>query len=225
MIFSIEDDNSIRELICYTLKSQGYECMGFADGDNLVGNIKTHNPELILLDIMLPTSDGLDLLKTIKSRADIRDTAVIMVSAKDSEIDKVTCLDLGADDYIAKPFGMMELISRVKAVLRRTAKNSQVDKLCVNDITLTKSTHRVVAKGEEISLTLKEYELLQCLMENVGIVITRDSLIQRVWDMDSNIESRTLDVHMNTLRSKLKDEGNSITTVRGVGYILKTYEK
>ncbi len=220
MIFCVEDDSSIRELIVYTLKSTGFEAVGIGDGEELFSRLETTTPIMILLDIMLPGQDGLDILKRLKSTPATREIPVILVTAKGNEFDKVIGLDTGADDYIAKPFGMMEMVSRVKAVLRRTTKTTKEPEaiLSCNGITLDVKRHTVSYEGSEIILTFKEFELLRLLMQNMGIVMTRDHLLEKIWGYDFDGETRTVDVHIRTLRQKLGNGGNGISTVRGVGY-------
>ena len=216
MIYCVEDDSGIRELVVYTLKNTGFEVMGFDNGKDMLKNLADKKPELILLDIMLPGDDG--ILKNLKNNVSTKTIPVIMVSAKGTEYDKVIGLDLGADDYIAKPFGMMELISRIKAVLRRTATVKDADIYTCGNVILDCSAHRVSVKGEDIVLTLKEFELLHLLMRKAGTVLNRDVLLERIWGYDFDGETRTVDVHIRTLRSKLGDDGDIIETVRGVGY-------
>ena len=217
MIYCVEDDNGIRELVIYTLTASGFEARGFAKPEDFWAGMKTEKPELILLDIMLPGEDGISILKKLRSHLQTASIPVIMATAKGTEYDKVIGLDLGADDYLAKPFGMMEMVSRVKAVLRRTAPKSE-DTLSVGEIEIDKLRHRVSVNGNEVILTLKEYDLLMLLMENVGIVYTRDKLLERIWGLDFVGETRTVDVHIETLRTKLGEAGSYIETVRGVGY-------
>ncbi|MDD6266164.1 MAG: response regulator transcription factor [Clostridia bacterium] len=217
MIYCVEDDNGIRELVIYTLTASGFEARGFAKPEDFWAGMKTEKPELILLDIMLPGEDGISILKKLRSHLQTASIPVIMATAKGTEYDKVIGLDLGADDYLAKPFGMMEMVSRVKAVLRRTAPKSE-DTLSVGEIEIDKLRHRVSVNGNEVILTLKEYDLLMLLMENVGIVYTRDKLLERIWGLDFVGETRTVDVHIGTLRTKLGEAGSYIETVRGVGY-------
>ncbi len=218
MIFCVEDDSSIRELIVYTLKSTGFESVGVGDGDELFAKLQTTTPQLILLDIMLPGQDGLQILKKLKSAPSTKHVPVILVTAKGSEFDKVIGLDTGADDYIAKPFGMMEMVSRVKAVLRRSAPQEEKTLFHCGDIVLDVKRHTVHTANEEVLLTFKEFELLRILMQNSGIVLTRDHLLERIWGYDFDGETRTVDVHIRTLRQKLGVHGNLISTVRGVGY-------
>lgn len=221
MIYSVEDDVAIRELICYTLSNQGYESVGFEDGKSFYDAMENEIPQLILLDIMLPKEDGISILKNIKSNALTKDIAVIMLSAKDSEIDKVTSLDLGADDYISKPFGMMELLSRIKAVLRRKNGNIETKEIILNDIKIDVKNYKVYVLDEEVSLTLKEFNLLKYMLSNVNIVLTREQILEKLWGYDESVESRTLDSHVKSLRQKLGTRGEIIETVRGVGYVIR----
>lgn len=218
MIFCVEDDTSIRDLMQYTLNAAGFETQGFSCADELYDALRGDAPELILLDIMLPGENGLTILKKLRSQSRTCDIPIIMATAKGTEYDKVIGLDLGADDYLTKPFGMMELISRVKAVLRRTTPKKVQDVLQVGDLVLNRDTHTVLAGGSKVVLTLKEYELLATFMSNVGYVYTRDQLFQSVWGSDFAGETRTVDVHIGTLRTKLGSQGEHIQTVRGVGY-------
>ncbi len=219
MIFCVEDDSSIRELIVYTLKSTGLEALGLTDGEQLFSQLETQKPELILLDIMLPGQNGLEILKRLKAQDKTADIPVILVTAKGSEFDKVSGLDSGADDYIAKPFGMMEMVSRIKAVLRRsTKKEDSATTLHCGQIVLDIRRHLVLSANQETALTFKEFELLKLLLQNKGIVLSRDHLLERIWGYDFDGETRTVDVHIRTLRQKLGEPGNIIDTVRGVGY-------
>jgi len=218
VIYCVEDDAGIRELIVYTLKATGFEAYGFEESKGFFEAIGNKLPELILLDVMLPNEDGITILKKLKSSAALKDIPVIMVTAKGAEYDKVLALDTGADDYITKPFGMMEMVSRIKAVLRRSGPKAESDELRVGDISVNISRHTVKAGGKEIALTLKEFELLRYMMENEGIVLSRDKLLQRIWGYDYDGETRTVDVHVRMLRQKLGESGNLIQTVRGVGY-------
>lgn len=217
MIFCVEDDHGIRDLMLYALNAAGFEAKGFADGGSFFDALRSETPQLIMLDIMLPGEDGISILKHLRSNAATENIPVIMATAKGTEYDKVIGLDLGADDYLAKPFGMMEMVSRVKAVLRRaTPKSAKI--LQVGDLTLNTGEHTVAADGVRIQLTLKEYELLKMFMENPGRVFSREQLLQSIWDMDYIGETRTVDVHIGTLRTKLGACGEYIQTVRGVGY-------
>lgn len=218
MIFCVEDDSSIRELMVYALNTAGFEATGFADSADFWEALRQRQPELIMLDIMLPGEDGISILKTLRSQTQTADIPVIMATAKGTEYDKVMGLDLGADDYLAKPFGMMEMVSRVKAVLRR-AKPEQPSKcLCVGGLELNPETYIVCANGTRVQLSLKEYLLLRTFMEHIGRVFTRDHLLELVWGMDFAGETRTVDVHIASLRTKLGPCGCYIETVRGVGY-------
>lgn len=220
MIFCVEDDSNIRELVVYTLETTGFKARGFEDGREFLEALALETPELVLMDIMLPGDDGLELLKKLKASPKTREIPVIMVTAKGAEYDKVKGLDLGADDYVTKPFGMMELVSRIKAVLRRIRKDAQEpqDIIAVGEIEINTKKHEVTAAGEVVNLTLKEYELLKRLMKNPNIVMTRDCLLEDIWGYDFDGETRTVDVHVRTLRQKLGPCGEKIETVRGVGY-------
>ncbi|MCI5525098.1 MAG: response regulator transcription factor [Dorea sp.] len=220
MIFYVEDDSNIRELVVYTLETTGFQARGFEEGKSFLEALALETPDLILMDIMLPGEDGISLLKRLKNSSKTRDIPVIMVTAKGAEYDKVKGLDLGADDYVTKPFGMMELVSRIKAVLRRSgaAKKKAEDIIVSGNLEINTKKHEVRADGEVIGLTLKEYELLKRLMENPNIVMTRDSLLEEIWGYDFDGETRTVDVHIRTLRQKLGKCGERVETVRGVGY-------
>ncbi|MDE6852724.1 MAG: response regulator transcription factor [Lachnospiraceae bacterium] len=218
MIFCVEDDSSIRDLMLYTLSSAGFEAEGFSDGRGLFDGLCKQIPELIMLDIMLPGEDGIQILKKLRENSATADIPVIMASAKGTEYDKVIGLDLGADDYLAKPFGMMEMVSRVRAVLRRSASKKKDRILRAGELTMNTGGHIVEVSGERISLTHKEYELLLELVENTGMVFTREQLLQSIWGTDFLGETRTVDVHIGTLRMKLGAFGDNIKTVRGVGY-------
>ena len=220
MIFCVEDDSNIRELVVYTLESTGFKARGYEDGSSFLKALALETPELILLDIMLPGEDGMELLKKLKASPKTRDIPVIMVTAKGAEYDKVKGLDSGADDYVTKPFGMMELVSRIKAVLRRSSSLSarNEDTIVLGDIEINTKKHEVTAGGEVVNLTLKEYELLKRLMKNSNIVLTRDQFLEDIWGYDFDGETRTVDVHVRTLRQKLGKSGERIETVRGVGY-------
>ena len=220
MIFCVEDDNNIRELVVYTLETTGFKARGFEDGSRFLEALALDTPEIILLDIMLPGEDGISLLKQLKASVKTRDIPVIMMTAKGTEYDKVKGLDLGADDYVTKPFGMMELVSRVKAVLRRSRKSAvnEEDKIALGHIIMDVKKHEVSSDGKVVTLTLKEFELLKRMMKNPDIVLTRDQLLEDIWGYDFDGETRTVDVHVRTLRQKLGDAGEQIQTVRGVGY-------
>ncbi len=218
MIYCVEDDKSIRDLIVYALGSGGFEAHGMCDGKELFQALSKEIPDLILLDIMLPGEDGISILKRLRASGRTKSVPVIMLTAKSAEYDKVLGLDSGADDYITKPFGVMELIARVKAVLRRIGPKERNPQLTVGDVTINVDKHQVLANGKEITLTLKEFELLRYLMENVGLVLTRDKVLETVWGYEYEGETRTVDVHIRTLRQKLGEYGSMIETVRGVGY-------
>lgn len=219
MIFLLEDDDSIRKLIDYTLKTQGFDCSSFELPSKFWQGLSKTRPELILLDIMLPEEDGISILRKLRSNQDTSGIPVIMLTAKDTEFDVVTGLDAGADDYITKPFGMMALLSRIKAVLRRYEKNSSKESkiLSLGSLCVDINRHTVFYGERQIFLTVKEFDLLVLLLENRGNVLTREQLLDSIWKIDADIESRTVDVHIRTLRQKLNDE-NLIETVRGVGY-------
>lgn len=218
-VYLVEDDESIRELVLYALKNSGFQAAGFDCGEKLFAAMETSLPQLILLDIMLPGEDGLSILSRLRSASKTCRIPIIMLTAKSSEYDKVKGLDLGADDYITKPFGVMELISRINAVARRTYKpEEQGPVLTFGNVTVDISRHRVLCGDEPVHLTLKEFELLSCLLQNRGIVLTRDKIMELVWGFDFEGESRTVDIHINTLRKKLGESGAIIETVRGIGY-------
>ncbi len=219
MIYCVEDDDNIRELVVYTLESTGLEAKGFAEGRSFLEALAFDTPELVLLDIMLPGEDGMQILRRLKSSSKTKDIPVIMVTAKGTEYDKVIGLDSGADDYVTKPFGMMELVSRIKAVLRRTGRTkTDTSELEINGVKMDLKKHEVTAEGKTIVLTLKEFELLEKLMKNQNIVLTRDQLLTDIWGYDFDGETRTVDVHIRTLRQKLGEYGAMIETIRGVGY-------
>ena len=221
MIFCVEDDSSIRDLMLYTLNASGFEAAGFSDGTALFEALAQRKPQLIMLDIMLPGEDGISLLKRLRGNAATAGIPVIMATAKGTEYDKVKGLDLGADDYLTKPFGMMEMISRVKAVLRRCAPVEEPQLLRVGALSLNLAEHTVTADDRRVALTLKEYELLRLFMQHPGRVYSRDQLLAKVWEEDYIGETRTVDVHIGTLRTKLGACGDYIRTVRGVGYRLE----
>ncbi len=218
MIYIIEDDLNIREMEIYALKNSGYQVKAFPDSTEFYDACKIKKPSLVLLDIMLPNEDGLTILQKLRADEATRKVPVIMVTAKSTEIDKVKGLDLGADDYISKPFGVMEFVSRVKAILRRCADDTPVATIKYENITIDDSKHKVMVDGQECLLTYKEYELLKYFLSNVGIALTREKLIDKVWGYDFEGESRTVDMHIKTLRQKLGDAGAVIKTVRNVGY-------
>ncbi len=218
MIFCVEDDASIRDLMQYTLNAAGFETRGFARAEELHDALREDIPELILLDVMLPGESGLSVLKKLRAQSRSSAIPVIMATAKGTEYDKVIGLDSGADDYLVKPFGMMELISRVKAVLRRTAPKDAADIVQIGELALNRDTRTVLAAGNKVVLTLKEYELLSTFMSNIGYVFSREQLLRTVWGSDFRGETRTVDVHIGTLRAKLGPCGDYVQTIRGVGY-------
>lgn len=224
MILCVEDDTSIRDLMIYALNSAGFEAKGLGSGDELFEEARRERPRLIMLDIMLPGEDGIEILRRLRSDTLTSDIPVIMATAKGTEYDKAVGLDLGADDYLAKPFGMMEMVSRVRAVLRRSERQEETRTLKVGSLSLSTAAHSVTADGRKIQLTLKEFEILRHLMENLGMVLTRDRLLETVWGMDYAGETRTVDVHIGTLRTKLGSCGDYIETVRGVGYRMEAKE-
>ncbi len=218
MIYCVEDEDNIRDLVVYALRTGGFEAVGFVDGESFMRELALRKPTLILLDIMLPGEDGISILTRLKKQKDTRDIPVIMLTAKGAEYDKVQGLDLGADDYITKPFGVMELLSRVKAVLRRYAPKGQEEEIRIGEVELDLKSHRVTAGGAEVVLTLKEFELLHYMMENIGIVLSRDKILESIWGYDYRGETRTVDVHVSSLRIKLGAYGGMIETIRGIGY-------
>ncbi|WP_122643526.1 winged helix-turn-helix domain-containing protein [Luxibacter massiliensis] len=225
MIYCVEDDDNIRELVIYTLETTGLKAQGFADGSAFMEALAFDTPELILLDIMLPGEDGLALLSKLKGSAKTKDIPVIMVTAKGAEYDKVIGLDSGADDYVTKPFGMMELVSRIKAVMRRTGQKIDKTDISIAGVRINIKKHEVTVDGTPVTLTLKEFELLERLMRNQNIVLTRDQLLEDIWGYDFDGETRTVDVHVRTLRQKLGSKGEIIETVRGVGYRVGGYHE
>lgn len=218
MIFCVEDDSSIRELMVYTLNASGMQAMGFEEGGSFFEALKTEKPQLIMLDIMLPGTDGIEILRRLKADRSTADIPVIMATAKGTEYDKVIGLDIGADDYLVKPFGMMEMVSRIKAVLRRCEPKNDNAVLKVGALVLDPLGHTVTSCGNKVQLTLKEFELLALFMKNPGRAFTRESLLSVIWGSDYLGETRTVDVHIGTLRTKLGTCGEYIQTVRGVGY-------
>lgn len=218
MIFYVEDDDSIRELVVYTLGQMGMPIQGFPCADPFWHEISIQKPDLILLDVMLPDEDGLQILAKLHANAATSKIPVIMLTAKGTELDKVKGLDLGADDYVVKPFGMSELAARVRARLRRISPKADTDVMTAGPLTLDHRAHTVRMYGELIPLTMKEYDLLKILMENAGRAFTREQLLDRVWDYSYDGGTRTVDVHIQTLRAKLGEHGHMIETVRGVGY-------
>ena len=223
-IYVIEDDANIREIEMFALKNSGYKTEGFECASDFWKSMQKESPALILLDILLPDEDGMSVLKKLRAESEWKGIPVIMVTAKTTEMDKVRGLDSGADDYITKPFGVMELISRVKALLRRTEPEKNQEELCLSGIVLRMANRSCRVSGMPVELTYKEFELLALLMSNMGNVLTREVLMERIWGIDFMGESRTLDVHIKTLRKKLGDAGRCIKTVRNVGYMAKPDE-
>lgn len=217
-VYCVEDDESIRQLIVYALKNDGFEAEGFEDGNKFLPKVHSFMPDLILLDIMLPGEDGLEILEKLKTDSTLKNIPVIMLTAKTSEFNKVKGLDMGADDYISKPFGVMELISRVKAVLRRTSIPSPSNVLFLDDISMDYEKRIIKTEGKTIDLTYKEFELLYYLLKNQDIVLTREMIMNQIWGFDFEGETRTVDVHIATLRQKLGEKGKLIQTIRNVGY-------
>lgn len=218
MIYLLEDDDSIRKLVVYGLQGQGYEAQGFALPSEFWRAMDAQLPELLLLDIMLPEEDGLSILRKLRAAAPTRKLPVIILTAKNTEYDRVVGLDGGADDFISKPFGMMELLARVRAVLRRAEPSGDAGGVQIGMLYICPPQHIVRVNGKNVQLTNKEFEILCLLVENRGIVLTRGTLMDKVWGFDCDRENRTLDVHIRTLRVKLGEAGSCIETVRGVGY-------
>ena len=216
----MEDDSSIRELVVYTLRATGYEAEGFSEANEFYRALKNETPDIILLDIMLPGEDGLAILQKLRSDRNTVEIPVMMLTAKGTEYDKVLGLDSGADDYMVKPFGMMELLSRINALLRRTGKKQENSVSC-GRISMNRQTHEVAVSGQEITLTNKEYELLEYFLQNKNIVLTREKILEKIWGYTVDVETRTLDVHIRSLRQKLGACGEQIETLRGVGYRLR----
>ena len=226
MIWCVEDDSSIRDIEVYALTSTGFEAKGFEDGDSFWHALQSEKPELIVLDVMLPGTDGVTLLKRMKDREELRDIPVIMATAKGSEYDKIQSLDLGADDYLVKPFGIMEMVSRIKAVRRRCKPTESSNLLKLAGLVLNPDEHTVTIDGKRISLTYKEYELLHLFLSQPGIAFTREQLLSSIWNTEYLGETRTVDMHIRTLRQKLGEYGHIIETVRNVGYRLEAnYDK
>lgn len=218
LIYIVEDDTNIREIESFALKNSGYQTQDFGNAKEFYRAVKEKKPDLALLDIMLPDEDGMEILQKLRKNPETKRLPIIMVTAKATELDRVKGLDLGADDYIIKPFGVMELISRVKALLRRSMGEIQEKILKVDEILMDDERHQVYVSDKPCELTFKEYELLRLLMQNRGIVLSRDVIMDRIWDMNCDVESRTLDVHLKTLRAKLGDSAYHIKTIRNVGY-------
>lgn len=220
MIYIVEDDTAIRELEQYALQSSGYEALAFESAEPFWQAMRTAEPELVILDVMLPGEDGFSILKKLRNTPALRRLPIIMVTAKATELDTVRGLDCGADDYITKPFGIMEFLSRVRAALRRTLPESRPNVCAFREILLDNARHSVTVNGAPVELTYKEYSLLQLLLEHTNLVVSRETILQVVWGTDISVESRTVDMHIRTLRKKLGDAGRYIRTVRKVGYKL-----
>lgn len=220
LIYIVEDDKNISEIESFSLKNAGHQTVEFPDGRSFYKELAEKKPDLILLDIMLPDEDGLSILRKIREKREMKRIPVIMVTAKTTEIDKVKGLDNGADDYMTKPFGVMELVSRVKALLRRTGEQDAEKVIKIGDLVIDDEKRKVFVSGSAVELTYKEYELLHYLAQNQEIVLPRDSIMEHIWHANCEIESRTLDVHIKTLRHKLGDAGKYIKTVRNVGYCM-----
>lgn len=218
MIAILEDDKSIRDIVLYTLKSSGFEAVGYAISSDFYEGLKTDTPELLLLDIMLPQEDGLEVLAKLREKEETKKMPIIMLTAKDTEYDKIVGLDGGADDYVTKPFSMLELVSRIKALLRRTKSGDNHNVIVFQKLKLNDESHKVTLCDKTIETTLKEYELLKILLQNQGKVVKRNELLHSVWGWDFAGETRTLDVHIRMLRTKLGEYEHYIETVRGVGY-------
>lgn len=218
MIYLLEDDESIRNFVIYTLNNTGFDAMGFEKPADFWAALENRIPQLILLDIMLPEQDGLEILKVLRAKRETRKLPIIMLTAKSAEYDKIIGLDSGADDYVSKPFGMMELISRIKALIRRTEDDKEKSEFIIEGLYVNPAKHIVKANGKDVNLTYKEFELLSLLIQNDGAVFTRDQILQKVWGFEFDGENRTVDVHIRTLRSKLGQCGHLIETVRGLGY-------
>ena len=221
MIWCVDDDSTIREIEVYTLEQTGFEARGFSDGISVLEALKTELPDLIVLDIMMPGMDGLEVLRKLRAEEEYKNIPVIMATAKGTEMDKIGGLNSGADDYLVKPFGVMEMVARVNAVLRRTLKGSSSSDLTVGSITLKEKEHMVFVTGEKIDLTHKEFELLNLFLHNPNMVFSRDKLMSSIWGTDYIGETRTVDMHIKTLRQKLGVAGGQIKTVIGVGYRLE----
>ena len=221
MIWCVDDDSTIRDIEVYTLEQTGFQARGFADGASLLEALQSEIPELIVLDIMMPGMDGVEVLKVLRSEPKYQEIPVIMATAKGTEMDKICGLNTGADDYLVKPFGVMEMVARIKAVLRRTEKGASSNQLTVGQIVLKEKEHIVLTDGNKVELTHKEFEMLRLFMQNPGIVLSRDALMRDIWGVDYMGETRTVDMHIKTLRQKLGTAGSQIKTVIGVGYRLE----
>jgi two-component system alkaline phosphatase synthesis response regulator PhoP len=218
LIYIVEDDKNIREIESFALRNSGYQIRDFSSGKDFYQAVKEKKPDLIILDIMLPDEDGMEILQKLRKNSETKRLPIMMVTAKTTELDRVKGLDMGADDYMSKPFGVMELISRVKALLRRSMGEMQEKLLKVDEILMDDERHQVFVSDKPCELTFKEYDLLRLLMQNRGIVLSRDLIMDRIWEMNCDVESRTLDVHLKTLRAKLGDSAHHIKTIRNVGY-------
>ena len=218
LIYIVEDDQNIREIESFALKNSGYQIQDFSNAKDFYRAMNERKPDLAILDIMLPDEDGMEILQKLRKNPETKRLPIMMVTAKTTELDRVKGLDSGADDYMSKPFGVMELISRVKALLRRSMGEAQEKLLKVDEILMDDERHQVFVAGAPCELTYKEYELLRLLMQNRGIVLSRDLIMDRIWDMNYDVESRTLDVHLKTLRAKLGESAHHIKTIRNVGY-------
>ncbi|MBO5347675.1 MAG: response regulator transcription factor [Lachnospiraceae bacterium] len=221
MIWCVDDDNTILEIEVYTLKQMGFEARGFTDGLSMLEALGKEIPELIVLDIMMPELDGIEILHKLRSETKYKNIPVIMATAKGTEMDKISGLNSGADDYLVKPFGVMEMVARVKAVLRRTTKDISSENIAIGSISLNEKSHKVIVNGKKVDLTHKEFELLKLFMKNPNMVFTRDTLMSQIWGTDYIGETRTVDMHIKTLRQKLGSAGSQIKTVIGVGYRLE----
>jgi two-component system alkaline phosphatase synthesis response regulator PhoP len=224
LIYLVEDESGIRELVIYTLQNTGFDIKGFESGDAFQKAMREHLPDLVILDIMLPGEDGLSLLKRLRSRPETQRLPVLMLTAKGSEYDKVLGLENGADDYLTKPAGMMELVARVKSLLRRAGTGNSKNEYRAGCLYVSVPRHLVMINNKEVSLTVKEFDLLAYLLSNSGIALSRDQILSAVWGYDDGVETRTVDTHILTLRSKLGASGSLIHTVRGVGYKAGEYE-
>ncbi len=225
MIYIVEDDSAIRELEQYALQSSGYDVMSFESSEAFWQAMRLSKPELVILDVMLPGEDGFSILKKLRNTPSLHKLPIIMVTAKSSELDTVRGLDSGADDYITKPFGIMEFLSRIRATLRRSAPEARPSVFSFHEILLDNARHNVTVNGAPVDLTYKEYSLLHLLLENTNLVVTRETILQVVWGTDISVESRTVDMHIRTLRKKLGSSGRYICTVRKVGYKLTDDEE
>lgn len=225
MIYLVEDDAAIRELEQYALQSSGYEVLSFDRAEPFWQAMRANQPELVILDVMLPGEDGYSILKKLRSTPSLRKLPIIMVTAKSSEMDTVRGLDCGADDYITKPFGIMEFLSRIRAALRRAAPEEKPNLFSFHEIQMDNARHKVTVSGTPVELTYKEYSLLRLLLQNTELVVTRETILHVVWGTDISVESRTVDMHIRTLRKKLGDAGRYIRTVRKVGYKLTDTEE